>query len=667
MKNPYSRVFPRRLGAIIAASLLAGSTVLPLSAFQFTSGQLKGSFDTTLSAGILYRLSDPSASLYGMTNTFGGVAGQQASVNADDGNLNFPKGLSSHLWKASHDLELNYGDFGALVRGYYFYDDALENHFRGRTPLSTQARDRAARGAELLDMYARAKFEVAAMPVDLRFGRQVLSLGESTFLPNGINIINPADISKLRVPGAELKEALLPVNMLKASIGVTKGVTIEPFWLLEFRRNELEPAGTFFSTNDIASRGGEKVMLGFGSLSDTGMTGAISRANDHEGGNFNQWGIASHVMAPGLNDTDFGFYFAHFHSRSPVISARTPLSGISSAFVQSTASSLAQTSLVPAMIANGVPAAAVPTLLPQLLGAALTNVPAGSLPASLAPYAAFYPAAQQIAAGAGKLGLLSAAASGRYTVEYPESIDMLGMSFNTSLGRTGISWQGEISCKLDVPLQVDDVELLFATLSSLSPTFGGANNQIGSFLGQYNTYIPGYRRHDVWTAQTTLTKVFGPNFGASQITVLGEVGGVWADLPDKSVLRYDGPGTFTSGSAAAMLATGNDPKLFPAAPNSAFADNFSWGYQLAAKAEYNNVFPGVNFFPSISFTHDVGGVTPLPIGNFVAGRKSVSLATEFTYQNKWSFELRYVNFFGASRTNLLADRDYAAAIVKYSF
>jgi hypothetical protein len=38
---------------------------------------------------------------------------------------------------------------------------------------------------------------------------------------------------------------------VKASIGLTPEITVEPFWLLEFRRNELEPAGTYFSTNDF--------------------------------------------------------------------------------------------------------------------------------------------------------------------------------------------------------------------------------------------------------------------------------------------------------------------------------------------------------------------------------------------------------------------------------
>jgi hypothetical protein len=36
-------------------------------------------------------------------------------------------------------------------------------------------------------------------------------------------------------------------------------------------------------------------------------------------------------------------------------------------------------------------------------------------------------------------------------------------------------------------------------------------------------------------------------------------------------------------------------------------------------------------------------------------------------QNSWALELRYVNFFGAEQYNLLSDRDYVAATIKYSF
>jgi len=218
--------------------------------------------------------------------------------------------------------------------------------------------------------------------------------------------------------------------------------------------------------------------------------------------------------------------------------------------------------------------------------------------------------------------------------------------------------------KNNVPLQVDDVELLFAALSTLAPQFG-ANNQVGNFLGQYGREVPGYRRHRVWTAQTTMTKVFGPMLGAQQFTLLGEAGGVWANLPDKGTLRYDGSGTFTGGSQTGMNAAGFPQ--FAATASDAFADSFSCGYQLLARLDYNNIFPNVNMQPSAAFSHDVAGNTPLPLGNYVRGRKSVNLAVEFTYRNTWSFELRYVNYFGGGRFNLLSDRDYFATTVKYSF
>ena len=642
----------------LAASLGLAVLAPAANAIQFSNGGLTGSFDSTLSFGALYRLGDPKSSNYGTTNSSSAVPGLLNSVNTDDGNLNYGKGWVSELFKGSHDLELKYGNFGALVRGYWFTD--LKSDDTLRTKLSDQAKDRVVRGAEFLDMYARAKFTVGAgLPMDVRIGRQVLSLGESTFIPNGVNVVNSADLSKLRTPGAELKEALLPVNMVKASIGVTPTVTIEPFWLLEFRRNELEPAGTYFSTNDFATRGGSQVLLGFGTLADTGTLGAIPRDKDREGSNFNQYGVATRVLAPGLNNTEFGFYYARYNSRSPLLSSRTPTSPINTDLTGP---------LTLAFIRGGVPAAAAPA---QAAGIFQLLVKATLAPATLTPIEAATiqsPAVQAAVAGARSIALLSAAATGRYFAEYPEGLNLYGLSFNTAVGKTGISLQGEISLKKDTPLQVDDVELLFATLSSLTNSAGsafGTSNQIGNFLGQLNREIPGYRRHNVVTAQSTVTKVFGPTLGSQQFTLLGEVGGVWANLPGRDTLRYDGSGTFTSGSAAAMLAT--PFPTIPSTPLGTFADKFSWGYQVLGRLDYNNVFPNVNMQPTLAFTHDVRGNTPLPLGNYVQHRKSVNLSVEFNYRNAWSVEFRYVNFYGAGRYNLLNDRDYFATTVKYSF
>jgi hypothetical protein len=611
-----SRALLRLAGSAVALALLAPTA----SAMKLSSGELDVRFDSTLSFGGLYRLSDPNPDFYATTSSFRGVAGRQNSTNTDDGNLNYGKGWASQLLKGNHDLEVRYGNFNALARGYWYQDFKADDTLR--TPLSEQAKDRTVRGAQMLDLFGRMKLDVAGgMPLDLRFGRQVLSLGESTFIPNGINVVNSADLSKLRVPGSELKEALLPVNMIKASLGVTSNITVEPFWLLEFRRNELEPAGTYFSTNDFATRGGSQVWLGFGSVADIGSTiGGIPRANDRDASNFNQYGISTRILAPGLGGTEFGLYFARYNSRSPVISARTPT------------------------------------------GAIDTNLTGPLTPVEIATLQS--PTVQAAIAGARQIALLTAAASGRYFTEFKEGLKLFGASFNTSLGNSGISWQGEVSLKQDVPLQVDDVELLFAALSTLAPQFG-ANNQVGNYLGQFGREIPGFRRHDVWTAQTTLTKVFGPTLGAQQFTLLGEIGGVMTNLPPKQTLRYDGPATFSSGSAASMVGAGFPTT--PATSESAFADDFSWGYQLLGRLDYNNVFPNVNMQPTLAYTHDVRGNTPLPLGNFIRGRKSLNLSVEFIYRNAWALEFRYVNFSGAGKYNLFSDRDYFATTVKYSF
>jgi hypothetical protein len=643
----------------VTGFLLAG---LQASAITFSGDQYSGSFDTTISVGGIYRVEKTDLNLVGRAN-----GGTSNSVNSDDGTLNFANNdWVSQAFKVTSDLELNVGDnFSFFARGYYLYDHELADGTRLHKPLTDEAKDHAADRFDYLDLYGVFRFDLGDTPVDFRVGRQVVSWGESTFIPNGNNIVNPIDVSNLRVPGAELREAFLPVNMVKVAADITYNTSIEAFWLLEFRHTDIEAAGTYFSSNDFASIGGDTVYLGFGGLPDTGTLGGIPRAVDDEGNNYSQWGFALRHLAENLGSTEFGLFVANIHSRLPLVNGITPTRPISPLEVQATASALGQQQLVPAMIANGVPAQVIPVVLPQLLGAALTNVPAAAIAQhpTLASFAPFYPAAQQIAAGAQQVGLLSAAATGRYFLEYPEDIFMIGASFNTDLGNTGIAWQGEVSYKQDVPLQIDDVELLFATLSALSPAFG-AHNQIGSYFGQYGEIIRGWRPHDVVTAQTTFTKVFGPTLGADSLTLVAEVGALWADIPAPSVLRYEVAGTFTSGSQAAMDAVGGG---LPATPESWFADDFAWGYRALARLQYNNVFAGVNILPSVSWGHDVSGNSPAPLSNYLEGRTSLSLSADFVYQNRWTLNLRYVNYSGAGTQNRISDRDFVSTSLKFSF
>ncbi len=105
----------------------------------------------------------------------------------------------------------------------------------------------------------------ADMPAQIRVGDQVLSWGESTFIQNGINIINPFDVSKLRVPGAELKEGLVPVGMVSASISPTDYLTFEGFYQYDWEKVEIDPpASTGAPTTSQA-----KAATGFCSASAT--------------------------------------------------------------------------------------------------------------------------------------------------------------------------------------------------------------------------------------------------------------------------------------------------------------------------------------------------------------------------------------------------------------
>jgi hypothetical protein len=148
------------------------------------------------------------------------------------------------------------------------------------------------------------------------------------------------------------------------------------------------------------------------------------------------------------------------------------------------------------------------------------------------------------------------------------------------------------------------------------------------------------------------------------------------DLPSARVLAYDAPGTYTMNDGTAALnpsADGDNPATpavdegLPNVPYSAYADQYSWGYKAAARFTYNNVFNALTVEPTILWQHDVRGITPTPIVNFVEDRKQVNLILGVNYLQAWQFDLGYAMFLGDDPQNLLHDRDYADFAVKYSF
>jgi hypothetical protein len=607
----------RTLGSAIAIALVTGAAS-NAQAFEFSSGDWNGTLDTLVSYGISVRVEDRDSDLIGLAN-INPLIGLQPlstqlqapgrfSVNSDDGNLNYDKGDPfSNAVKATSELSINYREnSGAFIRATYFYD--FEN--ADRTDLTSEAKEKVGRDLKLLDAFVFHNFDFGGKAGNVRLGRQVHSWGESTFIQGGINTINPIDVSKLRVAGAELKEAFLGVESISSSFNFSENLSGELVYLFEFEQTEPDPMGTYFGTNDFGTLGSEFVMLNFGRTDEpasfaacqrglvspvtnplgfASCSAAVPRAPDRNASDSGQYGAALRYFSPSLNDTEFGLFFMNYHSRLP--------------------------------LASGI---AVTTTSPT---------------------------------------------SGRYFIEYPEDIRMYGLSFNTTLNRWGVALQGELSYRDNQPYQIDDVELLFAALSPLNALTPSTGLHFRSQLGTYlpGQEIRGWERHKVSQFQTTATKVFGPGnwFAAEQVAAVLEIGAteVW-DLPNQGTLRYQCDGTDTGGGFDSLTGALRNPIT----QTEGFCTSFSWGYRVAVRADYNNVAgTPFNLSPRVAFNHDVNGITPGPGGNFLEGRTSMTVGVEANYLNKWATDLSYSRFSGAGDLNLISDRDFVSFTVKYSF
>jgi hypothetical protein len=575
---------------------------------QAPGSEFKWSWGNTISYGLGFRLEDPDARLIGLA-----AGGTAFSVNGDDGIQNYETGIFTNAVKLTSELQWSYKSVGGFVRGFGFYDYENESADRARTELSNAAKERVGSRVEIRDAFVYARFKLRGLPGELRAGWQVINWGESTFIQGGISAINPFDVSALRVPGAELREAFLPLGAVKLSLKPSASTSFEAFYQFTWEETHPDPVGSYFSTTDLAGGGATKVMLGFGSAPDTITLGtnipgnpvgvAVPRVDTVEPSDQGQYGAALRVLVDGLAGTEFGLYFVNYHSRLPVIMANT-------------------------------------------------------------------------GTAAGVLASGNYAASASYFLTYPEDIKLFGASFNAQIGRTGIALQGEVSHRRDVPLQMDDVEILYAALTplrllppvpQLAPLIGlgsllANNNQVGAY--GFSREIAGYRRFDATQVQMTATKAWSQLLGADQVVLVLE--GAWStvhDLPDQSELRLEAPGTYTSGNELFTTA-----RIQPAAePVSAFPTSSAWGYVVAGRFEYNNAIGAVNVVPRFSFSQDVDGVSPGPGGNFIEGRNGLTLGLGFQYRFQWELDLSYTSFFGADRYNLLNDRDFIAANVKFTF
>ncbi len=549
----------RQMAGVVVAALAAMAN--GAQALEFSTNFLDQDFDAvlnqTVTAGVGFRIEERDSRLVGKANinpnvcsgvyqTCQGLHRQQiypaqqlrrapgaASINFDDGNLNFDRGdvtQSPIVW--THDLKIESGDFGFFYRGRAVYDPALY-HLNTNRPNVITSDNVAAVGtrnpgspsnryfaqtfgpgaqaggplneAEAQQIGLRYQFLdtnfFGSIPLpgerDLQFriGRQTVQWGESTVaILNSINQAQPISANNFyRYGNGLLEDLYIPVNMLRLSTNITDGLTVEGYYQFEWRSVEVPVPGTLNSFVDLGTPNQrDSVNAAFGGAADdpeclaggrldnpltliTPTCLRIGRYQDRRASDQGQFGFKLTYFAEELNNgTEFSAYFLNYHSQLPYFStyatnascARREGSAVG-IDARNTAEFLQSCPNLPLTALSASSQLGVDTLALALQSpGVLADLGVADLN-SLAGFAnLLLPRPGQQLSDAVPFD------TARFQFEYPENRHLIGFSFNTTYG--DYSYQGEVSYRPNVPLQVAVVDLVFA---SFGPTLTRCHDQ----------------------------------------------------------------------------------------------------------------------------------------------------------------------------------------------
>ena len=549
----------RQMAGVVVATLATMAN--GAQALEFSTNFLDQDFDAvlnqTVTAGVGFRIEERDSRLVGKANinpnvcsgvyqTCQGLHRQQiypaqqlrrapgaASINFDDGNLNFDRGdvtQSPIVW--THDLKIESGDFGFFYRGRAVYDPALY-HLNTNRPNVITSDNVAAVGtrnpgspsnryfvqtfgpgaqaggplneAEAQQIGLRYQFLdtnfFGSIPLpgerDLQFriGRQTVQWGESTVaILNSINQAQPISANNFyRYGNGLLEDLYIPVNMLRLSTNITDGLTVEGYYQFEWRSVEVPVPGTLNSFVDLGTPNQrDSVNAAFGGAADdpeclaggrldnpltliTPTCLRIGRYQDRRASDQGQFGFKLTYFAEELNNgTEFSAYFLNYHSQLPYFStyatnascARREGSAVG-IDARNTAEFLQSCPNLPLTALSASSQLGVDTLALALQSpGVLADLGVADLN-SLAGFAnLLLPRPGQQLSDAVPFD------TARFQFEYPENRHLIGFSFNTTYG--DYSYQGEVSYRPNVPLQVAVVDLVFA---SFGPTLTRCHDQ----------------------------------------------------------------------------------------------------------------------------------------------------------------------------------------------
>ncbi|MEE3508628.1 DUF1302 domain-containing protein [Pseudomonas sp. 10C3] len=656
---------PRVAGFTFAGLLpLLGGVEVEAVEFSFADDEIKGSFDTTLSYGQLWRVQGRDK-----TND---------DVNINDGNRNFDTGLVSEVYKVTSDLEVSYKNYGAFVRGSAFYDTQImdkrtdysgnnnpsqpSQNFPHNDSFTYATRHSAGRDAQILDAYVYGNWEVGDLPLTARLGRQVFNWGEGLFYRGGVNTTNPINAAQFRLPGSELKEVLVPIEALNFNVGLSDNLSMETFYQFSWKETQVDPVGTYFSETDLFADGGNTAYAvmpqltelnglyqglsaaGAGGLQGGGGADAVgnfkvaSIGPDINARNDGQYGVAFRYLAEQLNATEFGFYFVNYHAKEPTIYADLgSYSGLNLAELT---------------------AATTPAI--QQAVAAQAGISVAQLQAALAaapnsPLAQAY--RSTLTSAVGGMATMDVANQVQGRREYAEDIRMFGVSFNTTLGDASLF--GELAYRPNMPIGIATTSDLLGDLLMQAPQMAsGALVNIGGNDVRLGDRIHNAERVEMFNTSLGTIYNFGPRMSFDSLTGVAELS---SEHLRGSSLKY----TAWDGSTRYYSSRGNVPYINGHDRDDQVNKN-AFGYTLMFQGTWNDAYAGVNLSPFVIYKDDFEGNSH-QTGNFIEGRKAYTLGVRANYQNRLEAELQYTEFYGAGQNSAIRDRDNIGLNVKYSF
>lgn len=347
------------LGLVAIAALTANQS----SAAPFQAGPVEGNFDTQITAGIGIRTGNASCALVGDPTMCPGGANTAQGSASDNGDLNYKAGhLFTGYLKGTSELLLKDPELGLqfMARGTYFYDPAAGQ--TDRTNLF-KANSQIVYNFRLLDLWVGKSFELGDHDWRLRVGNQAINWGESYFFFGGINATNSIDYQKSLIPGAQIKEYVLPTPIVSLAGQVADGLNVEAYYQFGWQPNLYAPVGGYWSQSDFFGNGSRNILTisdanfnalgrdpvailrqqGITGLPTQGQINGVSSQILAPGGAFGevgarilpvrnpygiggsqfddqgQFGIAGHYKPTG-STVDLGFYYLRYHDRAPVLS-----------------------------------------------------------------------------------------------------------------------------------------------------------------------------------------------------------------------------------------------------------------------------------------------------------------------------------------------------------